>query len=460
MWVTPQILPAAGPAYRFVRVATLETAAPGGGKYTFLFESYGVNKFNDLLFVTNVSTGGQGIFLRRLGKITQLVRAGQPAPGGGTLGAEDLLRASLNDAGDAAFSWMLEPSFTTPGGVNCGLYRYSNKDKETSAVVVPEVTDAPGGGKFAGVYHSTGLNNNGDIVFPGIVHGADINPNTAPGFAGLGTGVFRADKQNQLFRVVQPGDSAPGGKIFDWAANPTINDKGDIAFGAHVQGEECIGGEDQAAAIFCAESVYLRGAGGTIRSIAHQGDTAPGGGTFRLAFGAVINNRREIVFMGDLTPPPAAFQVYGVFLFTGGAVRVVARPGDTMPGGGTMITASTFNANYDLNNRGDVSFVIRLNEDKDGDGLNDTGLYTLTRSQAVSEEADGPRVKGTLKLVARSGTFIPSVGTIAYLGLAPFFPETQVPFAGGGIMNDSGRLLFFATTTDGKGVLLLAHPQG
>ena len=43
---------------------------------------------------------------------------------------------------------------------------------------------------------------------------------------------------------------------------------------------------------------------GAIQSIAHQGDPAPGGESYRLAFGAVVNNRGDIVFIGDLTPPP------------------------------------------------------------------------------------------------------------------------------------------------------------
>ena len=43
---------------------------------------------------------------------------------------------------------------------------------------------------------------------------------------------------------------------------------------------------------------------GQIISIAHQGDPAPGGGTFRLAFGPAINNRGDVAFIGDLTPAP------------------------------------------------------------------------------------------------------------------------------------------------------------
>ena len=146
--------------------------------------------------------------------------------------------------------------------------------------------------------------NNGDSVFPGIVHGYDIDPSTPPGFNGLGVGLFRADKQYKLHTVVKPSDAAPGGRVFDWAGDATINDRRDVAFGAHLQGDECIGVPDQSVQVFCYTSVYLKEASGRVRKIAHQGDPAPGGGRYRVAYGPIINNRGEVFFLGDLTPPP------------------------------------------------------------------------------------------------------------------------------------------------------------
>jgi hypothetical protein len=112
-----------------------------------------------------------------------------------------------------------------------------------------------------------------------------------------------------------------------------------------------------------------------------------------------------------------------------------------MPGGGTFVTAGNQDATYHLNNRGDVSFAATLNTDANSDGIADTGLYVFS--------------KGSLSLVARTGTVIPGLGTIAYLGLAPF---STTPAATGGIINDSGEVLFFATLSDGTGVLLVATP--
>jgi hypothetical protein len=67
--------------------------------------------------------------------------------------------------------------------------------------------------------------------------------------------------------------------------------------------------------IACLGSVYVKEAGtGKIRSIAHASDPAPGGGVYRQVGGPVINDRGDIVFLGDLTAPPDARQPTGVFL--------------------------------------------------------------------------------------------------------------------------------------------------
>jgi hypothetical protein len=189
--------------------------------------------------------------------------------------------------------------------------------------------------------------------------------------------------------------------------------------------------------------VYLKKAGkGTIQSIAHLGAPAPGGGVYRLAFGPVVNNQGDIIFIGDLTPAPGIGDAPGVFLFSKGGTIAVARPGDPMPGGGNLVRASFQPSNYHLNNKGDVSFSAALDTDDNSDGIKDTGMYIFS--------------KGSLRLVARTGTVIPGLGTIAYLGLAPFVP---FPSGTGAIINEQGKVLLFATLEDGRGVLLVATPK-
>jgi hypothetical protein len=428
-------------AYSFTPIAFLDNPAPGGGSFTFDFEPSALNNRGEIPFTADVTTDGEeGVFLSSGGQLTQILRAGLPAPGGGTFGPFEFGRLGVNDGGDIAIPFSLEPfDLSFPPAPNAGLFRYSHSTQTLSAVARPG-TPVPGGEHLEAVYYSTAMNNRGDILFTGIVTGGDIDPSSAPGFMGLGAGLFLADKQGTISNAVRPGDPAPGGHTFDMADNGSINNGGDIAFGGHVAGDECI---DIGNPLLCAESVYLKDAAtGRIRSIAHQGDPAPGGGVFRLAFGPVLNSRGDMVFIGDLTPAPGSGDALGVFLFSKGTIVAVARPGDAMPGGGTFLRAGFQLTGYDLNQSGDVSFAATLSTDVNNDGLADSGLYVFSN--------------GSVRLVARTGTVIPGLGTIAYLGtsldIIPSF------FAAGAIINERGQVLFYATLTDGRGVLLLATP--
>ena len=113
------------------------------------------------------------------------------------------------------------------------------------------------------------FNNSGDIVFPGLLR---LKTGKLPGRA-FGEGIFLADRNDGISKVVAPDDPAPGGRVFDYTTNPWINDQRDVAFGAHVEGEECI--TILAFGPACAESIYLKsGSTGPIASIAHQGEPA------------------------------------------------------------------------------------------------------------------------------------------------------------------------------------------
>lgn len=439
--------PAQAGDYVFSKVAALGDSAPGGNNYTIDFEPYAINNQGDIGFVADLDIpgGGEGVFLVHNGKISPLARSGGSAPGGGTFygapGIGDNGPFSVNASGDAAFSFFLGP-LSSPYGIDAGVYRYSHKNGTVTPVIVPGVTPAPGGGEFKGAagYHFP-LNNEGELLFTGIV------PSTA-GPAGnglnLGVGIFEQDRDGSISSVVSPGDPAPGGSTFDAAQNPWINNGGDIAFGAHVAGEKCV--DIFAGPIYCGESVYLmKAATGRITSIAHQGSPAPGGETYRIAFGPVLNSRGDIVFIGvidDLSQECATSILNcrrGVFFHSGGTTFPIARPGDPLPGGGKVLTAASYTSTYDLNSRGDVSFTAKL--DTTTNGVADTGLYVWSY--------------GSLHLVARTGTVIPRVGTIVTLQ-APGFPS---PFLGGA-MNDRGQILFTATLENGNVVLLVATPKG
>src|SRR5207244_12815159 len=120
----------------------------------------------------------------------------------------------------------------------------------------------------------------------------------------------------------------------------------------------------------------------------------------------------------------------GILLRFRGITTPIATPGKAMPDGRKIVTVNPAHAigNYSLNNRGDVCFNASLEN-------GESAFYVYSQ--------------GLFHLVAGTGTVIPGVGTIS----------SVVSFLiNGGTLNDSGQIAFWATLTDGRGVLLLATP--
>ena len=262
------------------------------------------------------------------------------------------------------------------------------------------------------------------------------------------------NSEGEISKVVRPGDRAPGGKTFDWAQLPWVNDRGDLVFEGHIKEDPCIQfnpANIPGVQLFCLQSLYARDAStGRIRSIAHIGDKAPGGREpFASAYGGKENNSGQIVFIGGMAADPAGTGHLpldintGIFLNSGGRTIAVARPGDAMPGGGTLLTAAAFTNDVWINDAGVISFSAVIT-DINGDGQEDNGMYLWS--------------EGTLSLVAHTGTVIPGVGTINALkppALVGVDPRT----ISGAAINDQGQVLFTAALTDGRGVLLVATPD-
>jgi hypothetical protein len=150
-----------------------------------------------------------------------------------------------------------------------------------------------------------------------------------------------------------------------------------------------------------------------------------------------VNSHGDIAFIGDITPGTGSGQVLGVFRFSNGTVTPVACPGDPMPGGGTMVTAGGQDGSYWLNNKGQISFAATVANGT----AQESGICTFS--------------DGAKHLVARTGTVIPGVGTFQPVGTGLNPPGGT----GGGENNNLGQVVFSATLTSGKVVLLLATPK-
>ncbi len=420
-------------SYSFTELVELGKPVPGGILIND-FEVGGLNNSGDVITGADIGTStdpatffGENVLLLRAGQLTQLARATGDAPGGGKFD-QFFLGSTINDESDGAFVFTLFPfpGFDAPCCQNAGLYRYARNTGDVTAVVRPGHTPSPLGGTFPGVSFGASMNNRGDIVFTGIVNNSN--------------GVFVADKKDRISAVITPGDSVPGGGSFDSAGGGGTNQAGDIVFGAHLTGEAPN-----------LNSIYLKSAGtGTIRSIAHAGEPAPRGGTFISAYQQGINDSDDAPFLGLLEGnPDGDFTTMGVYLRSGNTTIAIAIPGDRMPGGGKFVTGTfALAGNVHINNAGQVVFNAKLDTDDNHDGLPDTGLYVWSH--------------GLPQLVARSGTVVPGVGTIAELKFSVILippPSSYVPDSGA-VINDRGQVVFGVKLTDGRRMLLLATPHG
>ena len=97
----------------FERIASLGDAAPGKGSYIGNFQPWGINNHADLAFAALLSTGGEGVFQFTRGGLSPrcLLRAGEPAPRGGTLEGGVLAYTAINDSADMAFVFGLAPFY-------------------------------------------------------------------------------------------------------------------------------------------------------------------------------------------------------------------------------------------------------------------------------------------------------------------------------------------------------------
>jgi hypothetical protein len=189
-------------------LATLGDPARGLGNPGFLindFEPNGLNNRGDVLYGADLSAPGdpstsvgEGLYLANSkGQATRLAGSTDPAPGGGSYGFGFYDSSSLNDQGDAAFSFQLSP-MAFPFGVNGGTFRYSHSTNTVAPVVLPFVTPAPKGGVFQGTVFFPNLNDRGDLLFDGVVRTDQGIHVRGEVYDGLGVGIFKADKSGHI----------------------------------------------------------------------------------------------------------------------------------------------------------------------------------------------------------------------------------------------------------------------
>ena len=409
--VAAAMLPAAvalggppAPAYTFKPVTFIGDRTPGGSTFNGDCDPSGINNRGEVAFTADYEVGGaegEGVFIGGADTdLRQAIGFGQPAPGtdGGVFGPWEQWNLGFNDEGDVAILYTLHPYthwWNYCNGFYAGVWRYSHVTQQLSPVVVPgDLIPGLGGATFDGVGPDVGLNNQGTIAFEGIwgvsplVLGTDGQVNT------MMAGLFLAGKDGAVRAAVLPGDPAPNHEVFESAFNPFINGAGDMSFGAwtgHAPVEEQ------------RESVYIRKAAtGEILTVARAGDPAPGGGEFSDCDQSKINDRGDVVFAGYLVNPDGS----GLYLYTKGTLLRIAGSGDVMPGGGHFVSGS---GNVCLNNSGTIAFPATLDTGEEGlYGYSKGSLRLIARTGAVI-----PGV-GTVSGVAMMDTPINDRGQVAF----------------------------------------------
>jgi hypothetical protein len=204
--------------------------------------------------------------------------------------------------------------------------------------------------------------------------------------------------------------------VFVQAGQPTINAQGDVAFDGLATACGLRPGSG------CGGGVYGSRAIGELERIVGPEDPAPDGraGRVRRATGPVINDRGEIAYVAELEELP-----HGSRLASLGRGAAGGRPF------------------WALNDRGDLAFVATLTDAIFADGGGSNGVYAFR--------------DGRLRLVARSGTPVLGLGTIRAIGtFVRGVPEQGPPLllTGGVALDDDGAVVFPATLTDGRVLLL------
>jgi hypothetical protein len=267
--------------------------------------------------------------------IIPLVRAGDPAPGGGTLTPAGEPRAT-SDNGTIAYS-----AFVTDSTATQGIFR--SDGAQTSAIARDDM-NPPTGGNFL-VMGDTVINDRGQVAFYSVMTGGTAE-----------FGIFRGEGR-ELTPVFVANQIAPGGTTFADFGNPIINSHGLIATTASLNNND--------AGIFV-------GDGTDTVAIAVQGQPAPKGGNYNGQFlvPTRLNDQGEVAFDARLTGGTSSSEI---FRGDGRRTIPVALSGTNAPG-----TAGTFASFRDFQflNDGRVAFIATLTLGVGGvNTSNNTGLW-------------------------------------------------------------------------------------
>ena len=348
-------VPAAMPVLQAV-VASGQQSPAGGSFDRFDIDGRAIapatNRRGDVAFFATLlrSPADEGIFLARASAITKLAAVGDAVPSGERIaGFGERPAVALNEAGDAAFAATL-----TGGKATSGVF-VAHEGK--IAAVTLSGAAAPGiAGATLAQFESPALNDAGEVAFLATTRrGREA-----------GEAIYLR-RRGQLVRLAGSGDAAPGGGVFSSFGNPTLNNKGEIAFAAIVDQGPVLGG------------IFMAG-GSDIRLALGVGSASPSGGIFaRFSERLELNDAGTIALSAVLRNggPDSA-----VFVIENDTPRAVAAIGEPAPGGGSFAAFASWPA---LSQAGSVAFIASVDGGPNALALYVTGHDGLTRVATVGD---------------------------------------------------------------------------
>ncbi len=238
---------------------------------------------------------------------------------------------------------------------------------------------------------------------------------------------FGADVQATVTyqTVALTSDAAPGtgsGVVYSLFSNPVIDDTGQTAFWGLITGTG-VGGTN--------DTGIWSEASGALSLVARTGSAAPGtaaGVVYIFMSTPVLNGAGQTAFHSSLTGTGVdSTNDRGIWSERSGALALVAREGDAVPGTAAGVVYTSFITGSPVfNDAGQTAFTGYFN----GPGVN------ITNNQGIWSEGSG-----VLSLVARKGSAAP--GTSAGVVYSFFFINP--------VLNGSGQTAFWGKLT-GTGV--------
>jgi hypothetical protein len=401
--------------------------SPGGDTFTSCFE-ISVDAAGRVLFNSRLKKHANALFRFNGTNLVRLTKPGDPV------------------ASQPAFTFpfafglssdrVLVFASTSPGGT--GLFNVSKGNANDVELVAKRGERFEKEGVIEGFFENFETNSNGDTVFnSNLSRGRSIIFHKAPG--------------RKLDAIVHAafdgsGDIAPDGSRFLGVRWVSINNVSQVGFAAFTPTQS---------------GIYLSDSGLISLAVDANSPLPDGSGTFGTLSLNALNDHHQIAFLAQSFPVPN-----GIYLLSEEQFATVARDGASAPGGGEYSLGFPDPAfGPSLNNNGDVAFAADLSTGGRAIFLWSVGIVTRIIGPGDSVpgggtfvSADSPRLNsgGQLAFFGRTddgrfGAFLFSGGAITKIAASgdPAPRNLSFTFVNSPVINDAGEVAFGADLSDG-----------